>query len=150
MTEWINYLKEFAPIAAIIVFGWGVYQYYRSNELTFRRPYWEKLLTLYIEATSNASILATSNNKEDWEKAKNNFWKVYFGPLCLVENTDVEAEMVKIGKILKTASFDSIDKYRDQLQTASLNLAYACRNSIRTDWQIPMETLSGQKDDFSR
>jgi hypothetical protein len=144
MNEFLTFLKELAPIAAIIVFGWGVYQYHRSNELTFRRPYWEKLLALYIEATSTVSVLATCNKKEEWEKARAEFWRLYFGPLCLVENKDVESQMVKISKILNNASFESKDNYFDQLKQASLRLSVACRNSIRTDWQIPMEILEAQ------
>ena len=141
----LDMLKDLAPLGAVILFGWGVYQYYRSNELGFRKPFWEKLLTIYIEATTCAANLARTEDSDEWRKARDAFWKLYYGPLCLVEDQAVESAMVEIGLLLESASFEDRVKNRKGLETAALNLAYACRNSIRTDWKIPMETLSGRK-----
>ena len=135
------FLKFLAPLLALMTLGWGVYQYRRSNELAFRKPYWEKLLALYIDATSSVSILASTTNKEDWEKARAEFWRLYYGPLCLVENKEVESAMVYTKMVLPD-SYEQRDVVK--LRKASQQLALACRNSIRTDWDITMETLAIQ------
>ncbi|MBL8525662.1 MAG: hypothetical protein JNN20_18430 [Betaproteobacteria bacterium] len=135
----MNALSFLPPIIALLGFGFGVYQYYRSNELTYRKPYWEKQLALYLEATSTAATLASTDDEAAWNDARNNFWRLYLGPLCMVENTAVESAMVEFGIALGDDSlgFES----RATLADLSLNLAMACRKSIRTDWKVQMENL---------
>jgi hypothetical protein len=126
-----------------VVFAWGVYQFYRSTELGFRKPYWEKLLSLYVDACSSAATLARTDNPQEWAQARNVFWRMYYGPLCLVEDPQVEEAMVKFGEALDLLNFESPE--RKQLEGLSLQLAYACRDSIRADWRVPLEVLTGQK-----
>jgi hypothetical protein len=139
----LSFLKDVAPIGAVITFVWGLIQFNRTIELGFRKPYWEKLLTLYIQACSNAAILAQTNVESEWFAARNSFWTLYYGPLCLVEDQKVEEAMVKFGALLKVSNFSN--KNIEQLSDLSLGLAYACRNSIRADWKVPLEELVGEK-----
>lgn len=143
MTDLLANLKDLAPIGAVIVFAWGVYQFYRSIELSFRKPYWEKLLALYIDACSNAAMLARTDVEAEWYAARNSFWKLYYGPLCLVEDQKVEQAMINFNDALGESSFSS--KNTKLLSDLSLELAFACRNSIGTDWRVPLEELTGQK-----
>ena len=90
----MNNLTYLPQLIALAAFVFGIYQYYRSNELTYRRPYWEKQLALYLEATSTAATLASTDDESAWNDARNNFWRLYLGPLCMVENAAVESAMV--------------------------------------------------------
>jgi hypothetical protein len=137
------FLKEVAALGAALAFFWGVYQFRRSTELGFRKPYWERLLALYIEVCSATAVLAKTRSQEDWEVARNTFWKLYYGPLCLVEDNRVEEAMVQFGEALGDIEFTSDRKA--VLSHLSLRLAYACRNSIRADWRVPLEYLEGQR-----
>ena len=143
MTDLLEWLKSLAPIGAVAVFAWGVYQFYRSTELGFRKPYWEKLLSLYVDACSSAATLARTDSPQEWAQARNMFWKMYYGPLCLVEDQRVEEAMVNFGQTLEPLKFESPE--RQELEGLSLRLAYACRDSIRADWRVPLEVLTGQK-----
>jgi hypothetical protein len=143
MHQLLAFVKELAPIGAVIVFAWGVFQFYRSTELSFRRPYWEKLLALYIDACSSASVIGTTASEVEWNAARATFWRLYYGPLCLVEDQKVEEAMVVFGTALESMSFES--RNPKVLTSLSLELAYACRNSIRSDWRVPLEVLVGQK-----
>jgi hypothetical protein len=143
MQELLALVKELTPIGAVIVFAWGVFQFYRSTELSFRRPYWERLLALYIDACNSASVIGTTTSETEWDAARANFWKLYYGPLCLVEDQNVEEAMVVFGTALESMSFES--RNPKVLTSLSLELAYACRNSIRSDWRVPLEVLMGQK-----
>lgn len=136
-------LKDLVPVGAVVVFAWGVYQFYRSTELSFRKPYWEKLLTLYVDACSAAATLARTDDEDEWKAARNNFWKLYFGPLCLVEDIQVEGAMLSFGTALDASSFANRDW--ELLERLCLKLAYACRDSLRSDWRVPLEQLTGQR-----
>lgn len=137
---WIEKLSALAPLGALAVFAWGVYQFYRSNELSFRKPYWEKQLQLYEQATSAAALLASSEDEAAWQAALQDFWRLYLGPLCLVEDRAVEQAMVEMGALLGEASFATAE--REALQNAALTLAVACRESVRRDWRMPLQELS--------
>ncbi len=137
--DFLTNLSTLAPIGAVIVFGWGVYQFYRATEIAFRKPYWEKQITLYLEATSTAATLASTDDEHEWDQARNTFWRLYHGPLCLVEDRAVEAAMIDFGMALDEAQIDFGN--RSGLSELSLNLAIACRNSIRSDWKVPLEDL---------
>jgi hypothetical protein len=135
----VNNLTYLPQLIALAAFVFGIYQYYRSNELTYRKPYWEKQLALYLEATSTAATLASTDDEAAWNDARNNFWRLYLGPLCMVENAAVESAMVEFGIALDDAAIDF--ESRAKLADLSLNLAMACRKSIRTDWKVQMEDL---------
>ncbi len=140
----IDTLTELAPMGAVIVFAWGIYQFYRNTEVQFRRPYWERLLAVYSDACTNAAMLARTDVEADWKTARNNFWTLYFGPACLFEDLDVENAMVHFGDALDaTPDFGSRDK--DKLEDLALELAYACRKSLREDWSVPLEQLANRK-----
>lgn len=93
-------------------------------------PFLKLQLSLYTEASQVASVLATSTDNAEVEKSKERFWKLYWGELALVENSQVEAAMVELGKALKTG------KKQVDLQQLSLTLARACRNSLDKSWGI--------------
>ncbi len=137
--DFLANISTLAPIGAVIVFGWGVFQFHRANELAFRRPYWEKQIALYLEATSTAATLASTDDEHEWDQARNTFWRLYHGPLCLVEDRAVESAMIDFGMALDEAqvNFDN----RAGFSNLSLQLAIACRNSIRSDWRVPLEDL---------
>lgn len=143
MPDLLGTLKDLAPVGAVLVFAWGIYQFYRSTELGFRKPYWERLLSLYVEACSTAATLARTDNEGDWKEARNNFWKLYLGPLCLVEDPQVEGAMFHFGEALDASSFSN--RNAPLLKHLALQLSFACRESIRSDWRVPLEQLSGQK-----
>lgn len=146
--EFLTNLSSLAPIGAVIVFAWGVFQFLRTTELSFRKPYWEKQISLYMEASSAAATLASTDDEEEWDKARNTFWRLYLGPLCLVEDRAVEAAMIDFGMALDETTVDFSN--RASLADLSLQLAIACRNSIRNDWRVPLEDLrvkpTGGKD----
>src|SRR5215831_10409766 len=65
----------------------------RSNEAReqeFRKPFWEKQLQLYFDATEAASTMATSKDARKRELATEKFWSLYWGPLAVVEDAGLE------------------------------------------------------------
>jgi hypothetical protein len=133
-------LKVVAGLLAAIGAGFGLYEYVDGVQRESKRPYWERQVALYFDATSAAATLATSGDEPERKKAAAEFWRLYWGPLAVVEDPQVEAAMVEFAKC--------IDKPcpQDQLQRLSLALAHTCRNSLRTSWKLTFEELKGKLD----
>ncbi len=132
-----SWIKILTLIGAVIAFIWGVYQFIsnqRSQAETRRieatRPFLDRQLTLYTVATQVAATISTSSSKEEIDSAKQRFWSLYWGELALVEDKGVEAAMVQLGNALKQG------KVGKDVQTLSLNLAHACRESLAKSWGV--------------
>lgn len=117
-----------------------------TRQIEARKPFLEKQLALYTEATQAAAVLATTTDEAELTAARNRFWALYWGELAMVENGGVSAEaggvesaMVAYGRCLKQ------ECEQTELQRLALNLAHACRDSLAvswgvTDWQAPVYT----------
>lgn len=135
-----------SPLLAIAAFVWGVYTYRdtaqrqlaseeaqaKRTEETRRieatRPFLDKQLALYTEATRVVAIIATSRNAEQVKSAQTRFYELYWGDLALVEHGDVSAAMATF----RSAMNEGRDP--DKLGPLALKLAHACRDELATSW----------------
>ena len=101
-----------------------------TRRIEATKPFLERQLALYTEATQVASIIGTSQNTADVAKAKVRFWRLYWGELGLVEDKDVEGAMKRLGDALSALAS------QDDLKHYSLALAHACRVSLDRSWGI--------------
>jgi hypothetical protein len=149
----------------VLGFLWGAFQYLDAREreiarqesernkqaetrrIEATRPYLERQLKLYTEATRVASRIATAdydsshdapddfsiNDVSDETVSINplaRFWELYWGELALVEDRRVEGAMKAFGDaLIANASADT-------LQRLSLSLAHACRESLAESWGV--------------
>ncbi len=132
--EWFKLLSVAGAIASFL---WGVwvwkdksYKELAQQRIEATKPFLERQLKLYTEASQVAALIATSDEKSETQKAVTRFWQLYWGELALVENKEVESEMVAMGRAITTGA------NRDALQQASLSLAHACRESLDKSWGI--------------
>jgi len=139
-------LKLVSPLLAVAAFFWGIYTYRESAQLQLAReeaeslrtaetrrieatrPYLDKQLELYTEATKVAVTIATSTDSKEIEKATRRFWELYWGELGLVERDNVEKVMVRFGNALNAK------KGQDVLAPLALELAKACREELAVSW----------------
>lgn len=139
-------LKWIGALVAVGGLLWGVTSFLitariqaETRQLEARKPFLERQLTLYTQATQNASILATSSDPAAREKARGRFLELYWGELALVESEEVKDAMVDFyGCLIK-------DCPPPELQQWSLKLAHACRASLAAswgvqDWTVPTPT----------
>lgn len=157
--------KIMLALIAVLGFVWGVYKYMDSRErqldrhedalerqaetrrIEATRPYLERQLRLYTEATQVAARIATKGSApgrrdlkdspsasryhaSTLDNAVTRFWELYWGELALVEDNEVERAMVAYGQALR-------DKApTETLQEKSLALAHACRDSLARSWGV--------------
>ena len=139
-------LKLLSPLLAIAAFCWGIYTYRdtarqniakeiavaaRSAEtrrIEATRPYLDKQLALYTEATHVTAIIATSHDTTEVAKATRRFRELYWGELGLVERESVARAMVSFREALDA------NRPQDDLGPLALTLAHACRDELALSW----------------
>src|SRR5260370_7510246 len=135
----------FGGVTAIgLVFG-GIYtviQYFQTYalqaataELEAKKPFYSKHLDLCSEASVAAATIATSKDPEKKKAAAEDFWRLYWGPLGMVEEREVEGAMVPFcnclhGTCEKTPSI------------LSLHLPHSCRTEISRHFALSLPELS--------
>ena len=131
------WIKTLSLLGAAIVFAWGVVQFFatqasqaETRRIEATKPFLERQLKLYTEATQIAAALATSRNSNEVDSARKKFWSLYWGELALVEDKAVESAMVQLGLALEAGNVGH------QLQKQSLALAHACRDSLAESWGV--------------
>ncbi|QYY33787.1 hypothetical protein K2O51_33625 (plasmid) [Cupriavidus pinatubonensis] len=129
--------KVLTMVGATAAFFLGVFQFLatqnaqgETRRIEATRPFLDRQLKLYTEATQAAATLATSTKDEELTSAKEKFWSLYWGELALVEDKRVEAAMVNFGKALEKRLAVN------ELKILSLELAHACRDSLGESWGV--------------
>jgi hypothetical protein len=132
-----TWIKALSFLGGAIAFCWGVFQFIatqsaqaETRRIEATKPFLERQLKLYTEATQTTAMLATSNKTEELDAARGKFWSLYWGELALVEDKKVEAAMVQLGRALERGEVGL------QLQQYSLALAHACRDSLAASWGV--------------
>lgn len=146
-------LKDALTIFFVVIGGIvGLYQYYSTSRNEFLKPIREEQLKLYEEASSAAALLATtSKDSDDWKKAKVEFYRLYYGPLAMVENyhhtrTGADADEITVERAMiafeRELSREGGPK-PGALENLSLALAHTCRVSLGSSWGFHAEQLRG-------
>jgi hypothetical protein len=137
-----NRATKYVPLITLLIavgsFWFGFYQvfseYQRSKELSekeFRREFYKKQLDVYLDLSNTTARISTTENVDDIQKSYQHFLELINGNLGIVQN----------GKVMDAAKrFDEAFKNKggqDKLRPAALDIAAACRDSIKEVWQIP-------------
>lgn len=93
------------------------------------KPFLEKQLKLFTEATVVTALIATSDDPEEVAKSRARFLQLYWGELALVERGQVETAMNNFKIALDG------NKPQTALQTLALELAHACRDELAKAWR---------------
>ena len=114
----------------------------RDFERETKRPFLEQQFKLYGEAVAVASRLARAAEdkrlppKEDLDR----FWELYWGPLAMVEDSQVEQSMVIFGRSLQDYERNFRNDSASMMNQASLALAHRARESLEKQWGITLIT----------
>ena len=106
-----------------------------------QKPFLELQMKHYFEATDVASKIANLDEKPQRQDAVTRFWQLYWGPLAVVEDPEVESAMVNFGNALRQQN-----PPKSTLQHLSLDLAHACRNSLQKLWGTNLGALRNLRE----
>ena len=120
----------------------------------FQKPFYERQMDLCLEASSAAASLATTRDEGRASEARDNFWRLYWGPLAAVERSEtgqpgVETAMVHYGKLLELKCPHGACPSTD-LQHAAISIAHECRRLFAEAWQAPIVAVPARQSRLSR
>lgn len=110
-----------------------------------QRPFLEKQLELCFAATETTARLASETCPAKWEQARLDFWRLYWGSLCIVEDQSVEAAMKAFEPLVPFERPASPNLPMGSLRMPSLRLAHAARNLVLASWKIDMPALQERR-----
>ena len=138
-------LKTVIPwILTLVTAGFGIWQFAVQQAQSNRVPFLTEQLRLAFEASDTAARLATETDAAEWEAARQNFWRLYWGPLGIVEDRAVEAAMVALGGVVPREPGTPALPMR-ALEQPSLRLAHAARHLILDSWRVELPALQGDR-----
>jgi hypothetical protein len=123
----------------------GIWQFTVQQSQSNRQQFLQKQLELAFQASESASRLATLTEPAEWEKARQTFWILYWGPLSIVENRAVESAMVEFGKGVPPEPVSNLKLPMASLQVPSYELAHALRDLVLDSWNVHLPPLQGTR-----
>jgi hypothetical protein len=123
----------------------GIWQFTVQQSQANRQLFLQKQLELAFQASETASRLATVTDPADWEKARLNFWMLYWGPLSVVEDPQVETAMVDFGKLVPADPQTDPKLPMKSLEVPSYNLAHALRDLVLASWNVDLPPLQNKR-----
>jgi hypothetical protein len=138
-TTWGLWLKTATLLGGIFAAFWAYRTYNDTKKKEYYAVYWNKKLELFLAASQAASTMATTTSLVIFKSARENYWKLYYGPLSLVEGKDVKRAMQVFAK--KVPNFDPSALPLSSLQTPAYQLTIAMRNELGESWTKPFSEL---------
>lgn len=125
--------------------GAGFYQFTENQAQANREPFLKKQLELGFEISDTVAVLASTVDKTRWEKARSDFWRLYWGQLSIVEDKAVERAMVELGRVLPLAAVPEPSLPMKSLQGPSFRLAHAIRQLSMNSWDVDLPALQTER-----
>ena len=132
-------------LLTLITAGIGIWQFTAQQRQANRLPFLQKQLELCFQATETASRLASETDPIEWEKARVTFWRLYWGPLSIVENRAVESAMVELGRLVPDKPSVAPQLPMTALGVPSYKLAHAARDLVLESWNVSLPMLRDQR-----
>ncbi|MFY9626430.1 MAG: hypothetical protein WAL40_07560 [Rhodoplanes sp.] len=123
----------------------GIWQFTAQQQQANRQPFLQKQLELCFQATETAGRLASETDPIEWEKARVTFWRLYWGPLSIVEDRAVETAMVKLGQLVPKEKASAPKLPMHSLGVPSYQLAHAVRQLVLASWNVDLPPLHEQR-----
>lgn len=114
-----------------------------ATKLAAQQAFNNKHMELCSRASEDAGTIATSTNPSKRADATDDFWRLYWGPLGIVEDKAVEGAMVAFGDCLTALS--NGQKCEKDLTSLSLDLARACRTEVKSNFDVDLPNLPARE-----
>jgi hypothetical protein len=128
--------KIVTAIAVVVVGGFTGYSYVtnrtaqtKSAAIEAKKPFLQKQLDFYVDASSTMAVLVTSKDQSELAKAKEHFWTLYWGPLRVVADYEVGQSIDRIATCL-----DKRPECNTTLENLVTQLNHNCLASLEANW----------------
>ena len=150
-----RYVKIGSIMIAVATFVFGVVQFSANQkarlaqaETEARKPYLERQLQLYADASRAAATLATASDPKTLAEARQRFFQLYWGELAMVEDLAVDKAMHEFAIALERELPPHV------LQICSIRLSHLLRKSLehsfgsevwRSPYKVEPSCLAGTR-----
>jgi hypothetical protein len=132
-------------LLSLVTVAIGIWQFSEQQGQRNREPFLQKQLETSFLASETAARLATETDPVEWEKARQTFWRLYWGPLGIVEDQKVAGAMYDLGRLVPDKPVSAPTLPMKALEQPSLRLAHAARNLILASWNVDLPPLEGMQ-----
>jgi hypothetical protein len=143
----ISILTLIPWLASVGAFVYGVWQYSDKKSQSNKEPFLKEQFQLCFRASDAAARLTSETDAKKWDEARLEFWRLYYGTLCIVESREVEKAMEDLGDRIPPPGAPVPEKLPlggDEFRDLSINLAHAARRLILRSWKIDLGRLAGE------
>ena len=157
LDRWTRSLTAAGAVMTLAgVVGGGIWAFYTYNdtkmqelqlyadtkEKEFYTSFWNKKMDLFLRTTNAASEMATATSVEDFNKARGEYWEMFYGPLSLVEGPCVKRAMEVFSECVPKEPLTSPDQLpMHGLRQPSYRLAIRLKDELAGSWQHPFSEL---------
>ncbi|EDP96480.1 hypothetical protein U8527_10220 [Kordia algicida OT-1] len=114
---------------------------------SFQNSFWQKQLDLYVKVTTAAAELTQFElNSESYKNSRKNFYTYFWGPMSIVEDSNVKKAMENFSESLLNYESNVSKTSLRNLENHSYQLAQTCRNSSIKRWDLKSFELEPDKE----
>lgn len=138
INDWISLLSQLLVVGGLI---FAALKFAQEKKREFQKRFFEEQLRIYSEAVDYASITCVyEKTDEKYIDARNNFNRLFWGKMCIVEDRVVQKKMEHFKKLLDNYDAENnllkLNHIRKKLGPASVAIAHSCRNSSIKTWEL--------------
>jgi hypothetical protein len=110
-----------------------------ATRMSARQAFANRHLELCAEASAAAATISTTQDQKKRAGATDDFRRLYWGPLGIVEDREVATQMVMFGECLDGECGGST------LRSLSLAIAHACRHEVEKNFEVNLPDVPTQR-----
>jgi hypothetical protein len=100
--NWDMGIKILAVLLSAATLGFGIYQYVLKPRVDASAVERQRKRELYDQAMASAAAFANATTQDEANKARKDFWDLYYGKLSAVESKEVKKAMQDFGGAVKS------------------------------------------------
>jgi hypothetical protein len=140
--KWELWIESIALAGGLVGAVWAFYTYNDTKEKEYYSDFWNKKMELFALVSKSASNMATAATADSFNKARTEYWRLFFGELSLVEGPCVKRAMEVFSKCVPEAPIDEAVRLPyTKLQQPSYRLTVRLKQELGEGWHSPFSEL---------
>lgn len=117
-----------------------------ARDQDFMKPLWERELATYFQASDVVATIASTRDPGKRRAAEEEFWRLFHGPLVILETKDLSGAMVALGTCLQRP-----DRCTDsEVKNRALAVSSAIQQAIQEHADLRLSEFAKDKFQYHR
>ena len=134
-------LRSLTIVSVIIAALWAYHTYTDTKEKEFYSTSWNAKLSLFLETSTAASTMATTESVEDFNEARKIYRELFYGRLSLVEGKSTKQAMELFFSKVPVGAVDQSSLPFTSMAQAAYQLTLSLKQELGHAWQTPFGEL---------